>query len=563
MNFSLKDLELHFGNALIQEASDAMQYAFIDKISNIGNDTWSIRFAADDVSPTCIIKKNMVKKYSCTCAPFNIYKKCKHTAALCILVRKIKIKSELSHDEDYLTSVERNKISSVSKILEKTPAKDLIRFVTIYAKSDPDLSLALKARFMFNLDELVTLNDEVLLTQAVKRLINAKRASENSFYKIIYIIDGYIQQAEDKILLHELIQAKNIYGLLLQNFSVIYAHFPSFGQKIVDRSINSIKKLQLIHSLLVAPTAKSEVMHILLELLNGIEFVHDIDWHRNLRTALIKVSTEQGQILKLQEELVNNVNKKELSIDIRAIYIVFWIQTNLVSSKRKSLPLYDTFEVLDQDTIRAILSDLINQYEMNLAGEIIDIVKDQSEMYSEAFMEEIELVALDIFTRTKDWSKAHKLVLKHFKHNPDLKILQFIAEHFPEKMENLISELDIQSDKYPEHKIKTQAIIYVYQHNYKGLVDLISESRDLELLLDHDKIIWTENDAKARELYLLTTNEYLENYFGEPAQIFIQKVVTHLFQKGHRDFATDLKKILVKKFPGRSLFTFRPTFILG
>lgn len=563
MNFSLKDLELHFGQALIHEANESMQYAYIDKISNIGNDTWMIKFSADDVSPTCVIKKNMVKKYTCSCPPYTIYKKCKHAAALCILVRKIKIKSELSHDEDYLTSVERNKISSVSKILEKTPAKDLIRFVTLYAKSDPDLALALKARFMFNLDELGNLNDEVLLTQAVKRLINAKRASESNFYKIIYIIDGYYQQAEDKILLHELIHAKNILGLLLHNFANIYSHFPSFGQKIIDRSINSIKKLQLIHGLLVAPAAKSEVWQILLELLEIIEYVHEIDWHRNLRSALIKVSTENGQILRLQEELVNKVNKKELSIDIRAIYIVFWIQTNLVSSKRKSLPLYDTFEILDQDTIRAILSDLIGQYEMNLAGEIIDIVKDQSDMYSEAFMEEIELVALDIFTRTKDWSKAHKLVVKHFRHHPDLKILQFIADHFPEKMENLVVELESQSVKFPEFRVQTKAILYGYQHNLKGLIDLISETKDLELLMNNDKIIWAEDDTKARELYLIATNEYLENYFGEPAQIFIQKVITHLFQKGHREFATDLKKILVKKFPGRSLFTFKPTFILG
>ena len=563
MNFSLKDLELHFGTSLFQEANDLIQYSFIDKISNVGNDTWMIRYPSEDLSPSCVVKKNQVKKYSCSCAAFNIYKKCKHVAALCIMVRKIKIKSELAHDEDYITSIERSKTTSVPKILEKTPSKDIIRFVSNYAKTDPDLALALKSRFIFNLNDMASVEDEILLSNAVKRLISSKRASESSFYKIINIIDGYYLQAEDKVLMNELIQAKNIFALILNNFAQIAAYSPSFGQKITDRSIQCFKKLQLIHSLLVAPAAKNEITEVVWEMLSSIEHVYDLEWHRSLRLTLTRITTDKDQVAKMMQDIVQKINATELSIDIRAIYIVFWLQLNQLTSKSKQIPLYEMFDVLDQDTIRGILADLISQHEMQIAGNIIELVRYQSEMYNSQFIEEIDLVALDIYTRTKDWSKAHKLVLSHFRIKPDLKILLFVQEHFPEKMDHLVEEIAEQAVGSSDIDIQTQAIIFVYKHNLQGLVDLITETRNLELLTNNDKIIWSSDPEKAKELYLLTTQDYLETYFGEPAQVYIQKVITQLFQKGHREFALDLKKILTKKFPKRSLFTFKPTFIVG
>lgn len=551
MNFHLKDLQLHFDISLIEEAETLIASGDLQKISEIKKDLWQLKFDYDGAACQCQINSaGKVRKYTCTCVVYSLYKKCRHVATICMLIQKIRLNAVNINNQgvnQYQRSI------PLGKILQHTTQIELINFLLEYSKTSPEITNALKARFIFNYPEEIRLENDPILTVQVEKFLTAKRPGENTLFDIYKSFDAYFIQSDAKINQHETLASFNILTIIGKNIFRLLDQNQSENPKIIEKSKLWFSKLLQLYRLFVAPEAKKQLTDLLLESQSLMFKVTDIDWHEKYAELMLYTVTKEYEYQSFKTNILNLGLHQIPLFENRSNWIMYTIQSDLIRGEKPDFEMIVPLMEHNIDLFRSLLSRLINKLHYDLVIKFIQQVHKSNGIYFKNYENELNTILLDMFIRTKNWKKAESLLIKTYPVNPNSQTLNFIKEQFPEHFQELWDKLRAIKLADNEKQLELELSFSELTQDFSGPMNTIIQSNDIKLLVKYDQLFWSTNPTETVELYKSLSKHYLETHFGEPAQNFIRQMFRHLDQSKHREESKIIKKFLNNLFSDRNL----------
>ncbi|HNJ17934.1 MAG TPA: hypothetical protein PK353_12085 [Saprospiraceae bacterium] len=549
MNFQLKDLHLHFDKLTMAEAEMLITSGDLQKISEIQKNVWQLKFDYENVNSRCELNTSgKVKKYSCSCVVFSLYKKCKHVAALCMLIQKIKLNAGTKDDNPLNRTV---RSISLGKILKHTSHIELTNFLLDYTKTSPELSALLKARFLFNFPEEITLENDPILTAQINRLLQSKRPAENTLFDIYKSLDAYFVQAIRKIDQHETLAAFNILSIISKNLNKLIVQYQADNEKLLGMSIKLYNKLADLNRLFVAPEAKNQLSELLLEGRELTTTITNTEWHEKYIEVLLLNLSNNSDFQNIKDELFNKYFKQIRLIENRSAWIMFDIQSDVLCNVKPEPTNIATNIGEDIDLLRSLLTRLIPKLHYELASKLITQCCKQYPTYFSTYTHELNSIQLEMAVRTHNWKKAEKLLLSDFPHNPDGRVLLYIKEAFPTHFEEISNKLSQIKLPDTEQQLLLEMVLSEVSGDYLAPMNTIIASNDIRLLVKYDHLFWKKNPEETVELYKTLSKLYLETHFGEPAQTFIHDMFQHLENNKRKEEVRTIRKFLNPLFSKR------------
>lgn len=551
MNFHLKDLQLHFDISLIEEAETLIASGDLQKISEIKKDLWQLKFDYDGATCQCQINPaGKVRKYTCTCVVCSLYKKCRHVATICMLIQKIRLNAVNINNQgvnQYQRSI------PLGKILQHTTQIELINFLLEYSKTSPEITNALKARFIFNYPEEIRLENDPILTVQVEKFLTAKRPGEHTLFDIYKSFDAYFIQSDAKINQHETLASFNILTIIGKNIFRLLDQNQSENPKIIEKSKLWFSKLLQLYRLFVAPEAKKQLTDLLLESQSLMFKVTDIDWHEKYAELMLFTVTKEYEYQSFKTNILNLGLHQIPLFENRSNWIMYTIQSDLIRGEKPDFEMIVPLMEHNIDLFRSLLSRLINKLHYDLVIKFIQQVHKSNGIYFKNYENELNTILLDMFIRTKNWKKAESLLIKTYPVNPNSQTLNFIKEQFPEHFQELWDKLRAIKLADNEKQLELELSFSELTQDFSGPMNTIIHSNDIKLLVKYDQLFWSTNPTETVELYKSLSKHYLETHFGEPAQNFIRQMFRHLDQSKHREESKIIKKFLNNLFSDRNL----------
>lgn len=550
MNFYLKDLNLHFDQRLLDEAESLISSGDLQKIVEVKKDQWQLNFQYENAATQCNIKDDKVRKYLCNCVQYTLYKKCKHVATICLFIQKIKLNADNPNnksDARLLNSV------PLGKILQNTQQVELVNFLIQYAKTSPELSFGLKARFLFNYLEEISPEMDPILSLQVEKFVQSKRPAENRLFNLYKAFDAYFDQADAKLNDQETMMSFSILNLIGLNLKKLFKAGHHEDQILIEKGVKLLDETFSLWKIFVAPQAKKQIIDLYIEMFETLEYVTNNSWHEKFAEKLMLTISRSDEYLEIKHTLLDTSLQKISFLENKAVWLNFIIYSENLRGNKSDFD--EILIVVDKniDLLRALFSRLITKLNYQEAIALVLFIQNKDVKYFKHYDLELNAILLEMYIRTKSWKKTRDLAVKIFPLQPSVESLQYIKKQFPEKFVELLEDLNNLQYNSIADQISAEIVFSGISNDYQKPIEMIRNAKDLSLLLQYDSLFWKSNKEETVELYKQLSLAYLESHFGEPAQEYIRLMYVHLEKSGYRAEGKSIKKFLEQSFKKRNL----------
>lgn len=550
MNFYLKDLNLHFDHKLLDEAEALISSGDLQKIVEVKKDQWQLNFQYENAAAQCTIKDDKVRKYACNCVQYTLYKKCKHVATICMLIQKIKLSAD-----NPINKADVRLLNSVplGKILQNTQQVELVNFLIQFAKYSPELTLALKARFLFNFLEEISPEMDPILSLQVEKFVQSKRPAENRLFNLYKTIDAYFDQADAKLNEQETMMSFSILNLIGFNLKKLFKSGLQEDQLLLEKGVKLLDETFSLWKIFVAPQAKKQIIDLYLDMFETLEYVTNNKWHEKFAEKLMLTISRSDEYIDIKQVLIDKSLQKISFLENKAVWLNFIIYSENLRGNKSDFD--EILIVVDKniDLLRALFSRLISKLNYQEAIALVLFIQNKDVKYFKHYDLELNEVLLEMYIRTKSWKKTHDLAVKIFPLQPSVESLQYIKKQFPDKFAELLEDLNNIQYNNVADEISAEIVFSGISNDYQKPLEMIRNAQDLSLLMKYDSLFWKSNKEETVELYKQLSIIYLETHFGEPAQEYIRMMYVHLEKAGYRAEGKTIKKFLEQSFKKRNL----------
>ena len=522
MNFKLTDIELHFGGPLISAATKLLHPDSFDRINNSNDKDCSTFFLSERASTQISLLKGKVRKYNCDCTHFKLYSKCRHVAALTLMVRKINTQTQSIQYKDPEVS-----FLSTRKILENIDNDALVRYLNSYLKNDPELNAALRSRFVFHHKEDGWILGRSMLSNAISKYQNAKRPNDSSLFHIIRTIENFFFQVEDFKNILEFTMSYDLVKLICHEIKPLLVSKADSNGKISEFFGQAYHIWTELQYKIVAPEIRHEIAHHLVQQIHLIPIISHLEWHKTLETCLAETSRKyKGNEVDI-DELLDKLKSHSTKVEIWLIWLKFIFLYYSEKADWKKLAPYLPSEPIQSEIIRGLLNFFI---ETDRAKEVFKTSKYllNNTNISESLKEELQICILKINCESNQEElalmNAKNLYLQYKNTLP----LEWIFKYFPLKFDDLVAncveKLNTDSDELIILYIRSAAI----QKKWDTIYELLGVSMDINLIQEFDGALWKVSIDQTSKLYLNWLEYWQNNFFGEPARAMLNEVYVHL-----------------------------------
>lgn len=226
--FKLQDLERHLSEAVWLAGEDWQLAGAVKDLTEVERHLWVARIAADGKYEVEIqISPSKVKSVSCECSTFKENGMCGHIVASLIELRALmahrKREREAKKKAAEVRRTENKRRLTLDTVLEEVPATELLAFIREYARHHRQFSLALKARFTPQVDQIQSREKYAQLLNtaiSVSRKAN-RRISLRGVQKLTKVLEEVLFQAEGYYYAGHYQEVMDAAGMLLEKITPI------------------------------------------------------------------------------------------------------------------------------------------------------------------------------------------------------------------------------------------------------------------------------------------------------------------------------------------------------
>ncbi|PHN03720.1 SWIM zinc finger family protein [Flavilitoribacter nigricans] len=226
--FKLQDVERHLEEAVWLEGEDWQLGGAVKGLTEVERHLWVARVEADGKYEVEIqITPSKVKSVSCECSTFRENGMCGHIGAVLIELRALmahrKREREAKKKAAEVRKSENKRRLTLDAVLEEAPPGELLAFIREYARHHRQFSLALKARFTPQVDQIQSREKygQLLNTAiSVSRKAN-RRISLRGVQKLAKVLEEVLFQAEGYFYAGHYQEVMDAAGMMLEKITPI------------------------------------------------------------------------------------------------------------------------------------------------------------------------------------------------------------------------------------------------------------------------------------------------------------------------------------------------------
>ncbi|MBC7884441.1 MAG: hypothetical protein H7X99_03150, partial [Saprospiraceae bacterium] len=311
-------IELIYNEDMVLQAEQLFEKGAVRDMSNIESSLYVCK-VKDGMLYEVEIQSPFAKKQksSCDCSFYKQNKICKHIIAGLFYIRKqLKEKSEKIEIREIEKKKQKLSTLNINQILEEIDHDDLMKFVKNFARHDKKFTTQLKVNFARKID----LSDN---TNKYKNILNTiirphagdqTRASSADVKAICHVLEDFMDQVNDCIVLGQYREALNIYTSAFAKLEYV-RHYYHYHTEILNKlSLNYHQVIADFLSEKLPPEIRNELHTFLFDLATRSYYhFHDLTvnvlnlWLQNNKNPdkeILKDIIEKMVVSKPQEEKI-------------------------------------------------------------------------------------------------------------------------------------------------------------------------------------------------------------------------------------------------------------------
>ncbi|MBK8350012.1 MAG: SWIM zinc finger family protein [Saprospiraceae bacterium] len=480
------------------------------------------------------------QKASCECRFFKENNICKHIVAALLKIRaerKRKVDARLAATKPLKTS----KLSSlnINHILEEISSEELASFVKSYAKTDKKFTTQLKVHFARKID-LVDNADKykAILNNIVKPNTGSQsRASSSDIRAISQVLGDFADQINDCIALGQYREAFNIFSSAFAKLEYVRHHYTFHRDKLNVLSKNYHQIISFFLEEKLPPELRISLFDFLLDLNSRSYYQYDDSQYNIINLIIDKAKNQDKGLLRNNiEHLISTRPQRE-----KPLLIAMWVKLSGKISKSE-LEYLKPFGNQFVEIVDYMLAYHLEQPAVKMLESILKPRKIEKEVAS-------RLVYL--YVRTKNIKKLKETSKQAYLNTGDIKYIDVIKREFDAHVyESVIQELE-------EELLITRADpnllirIYKREENWAGLLLYLDKLDNLEILRQHDALLYKNERNTLIDLYKNKISRYLDEHIGDVASAYMENLKTHFIHQHFDGLLSGVHTMLKEKYSHR------------
>lgn len=467
--------------------------------------------------------------FSCECETFRSEKSCRHIVAALMGFKDIKQASRVK-------KTGKPRTLNINALLQNVAHDELSAFVKSYSGRDKKFANALKIHFA----RKVELEDNQekyrqILDGLIKPVTgkDTKQNSKTDLKVFCQVVDDFLAQTEDALVLEEYVEAFYIIKAALIKSAYVFRHF---GDSL---SLGFYKTYQQLHDALGRLLKSRPAPELRAEIEEFIKTSLDLSYYELITPAnnLLSIALDYAFVNKefaqkyLDQKLASSKNEQEIPV-LYLLLIRYFDSTSEILSKH------------------AVHTGRITQLLIEGKGDELAFEFLHANI---SRRNDPELIRLYIkLLLEKDGKAAFQEVAGLFLKTRDLRIFDLFEKRGAEQLQEFIEV--IRSQK--EYEKLVASIHYPYFlariHQLDTLLSYLNEHPSLELLMRFDQQLYEHRPNLVTVMYENLVHEYLQVHVGDQSKTFVNQIYGHLYKIGATRLVKRLQEMVDEEFRYRS-----------
>lgn len=554
--FKLQDLERQLEESIWLDGEELQLAGAVKSLTEVERHLWVAKVQAETKYEVEVqISPSKVKSVSCECAEFKDKRMCGHIAAGLIELRSLmahrKREREAKKKATALRKAESKPRFTLDTVLEETSSEELLAFIKEYARHHRQFSLALKARFTPQVDQIQSREKygQLLNTAiSVARKAN-RRISLRGVQKLTKVLEEILFQAEGYFFAGHYQEVMDTAGVLLEKITPILNKVDRGREKLDAYLKQAFSLLGKIADADAPPVLKRKLWEYAVTESGKLFYRNqsfDVHFYR-LLNRLSKSEDQDQQLLQLIEDhLELKVTRTEAEEELLL------------------LKLYLLEKQGDQQLVNRFFETHINQSRLlkkaiNRARKLKDwsaakhwVKVALAQDHSRENHRQWQKMALEIAQETEDQQNILSLALDLFIDSGqvsyfDLALTQ--VEDSTQVSDEALQRLIMETPR----PVRQEAIATVLSRTgrLEELLKFLEQSQSLLLLQKFDHH-WQQSDRdQVFPIYRKLLLGYLKNHLGRITSQKIKSIIDFLYETGRSSMAERLIEEMKSTYPER------------
>jgi len=534
-------LELMYDDELILQAERLYEAGAVTDLDCIETNLYVCK-VKDGRNYEIEIQSPFTKKQKavCECTFFIQHHICKHVVAGLMQIREDRNRKKTTKEAN-LELKEKKKLSSlnINQILEEISHEDLKAFIKSFARTDRKLATHLKVTFARKID--ISDNAEkyksILNTLIRPHTGELAKANSSEIRSAIQVMNDFADQINDCIALGQYREAFNIYAASFAKLEYIRHYYTVHSEALTLLSKSYHKIIHYFLSEKLAPELKSDLLSFLIDLA-GRSYYHFTDPTNNIIYQL-HCSTklkEDSRIKIVVEELLNSKPTKE-----KAILLSLWIITS-GKFTAEHFTFLKPFHLYHIEVIDILLSLNEDGIALKFLESLYQAKKPDKELVN-------RLVFL--YVRFKKIPKLKETAKLAYINSGDLKYIEVIKRELDgSEYIDFIHKLE---EELLNVKVDPNLLIKIYrkEENWSGLLLFLDKLNNIELVKQHDSVLYKFEKNALAQLYIHLIKLYLDEHIGDSAFLYLESLKNHWNQQKLDNVVFQVNKFIKENYGHR------------
>jgi hypothetical protein len=547
MELSFQNIENETSESLMLQAEALLDFSAVRELKQLERHFWVAHVAEGDHSFEVELKTapGRLKDATCECEEYREKGICAHILAAVMLIRKQAAATPKPERKARKAPVGK---LTTSVILDEVPAEELLDFIKSYAQKNRNFELALKAHFASAVSRLDSAEKYMDLLEANMAM---GRKSDRNFtprgaQNLLKLVKELLQQAKDTLLQRDY----NETWLILQSILLkLPPVLNKSGDGKEDLFEELLETLKLIHKLAEQPTApelKNSLWDFFLE-----ESSRLVYRNHGLDIAFFQVlgllNDEEEKTLQVSRRILDQLQSYEE--ENREIHPLIFQYLSLTSSGLHHTLLRHSYGRVEE---------IIPAIELALLSRMPETAKILLEFsltlsLSPLIKQSLQDLHLEIARQIKDKNLEVRLLIQKISNTYDIQDYHHIKALEKEGVAwdpaALIQTL--KKDASTEEQYDCVATILAEEGRLEALLDWVTESKSVEVLLNHDHHLLPKYQEQLVNLYKNWLSDFLDAHIGPVPAKKIGRIINHFKSIQADELVHQLINYLKNHYPKR------------
>ncbi|MEM0994264.1 MAG: hypothetical protein AAGI49_14590 [Bacteroidota bacterium] len=547
MNFLLRHIEQNVGENDLVLGEQLFERNAVLNLQMVEKKLWIAKVNAFEVELK--ISPTKLEAATCECENYAANGMCEHIVASVLQLRR-KL-DQLKKEKPIKKSNKPSNRLTTKKILSEISEAALKRFVQEYASKDRNFALALKARFVGQVEISDDKNKYLqILDDAIKQARKKDRnISHRGKQKLLKITNELAQQLSLAIAQQHYRSAVFIAQSFIEKLTPILRKL-SDAKEIVDYIKKGFQTLQQLIDLPIPPSLIEEL------------------WQYSI-TEYTKITYRINEIIphfyRLQRVLAAKLNHQEALLDLLQ---EFSLQMQY-SDENYTRLLISRFTLLEQ-LERWEESDQLVKAHLNHPNLLLFVIRQamsrkdyaQAKYLGEKGLDNpnagktkaaLEDILLQIAQQEGEAAKVVSYATARLYSSYEMKYFELLKTYFAGDWDKEVNKVldKLQRTSFSLAQRDLIAGIFAEEEKFDDLLTYIEKLQSLDILQTFDQLLLQHRKSAVYELYEDLLSSYVKHHVGRKPAIRIRTKLQHLKTIGARQFVSSFVENLRSEYPER------------